>query len=69
MKKITKILLPTDLSEFSLGAIEYGCQLASRSRAHIYLIHIIYKCSSTTDSRLETGRKSTELYIYAAART
>ncbi|MBI1803751.1 MAG: universal stress protein [Ignavibacteriae bacterium] len=41
MKKMTKILVPTDLSEVSFAAMEYARQIAAQSRAHIYLIHII----------------------------
>ena len=41
MKKITKILVPTDLSEVSLAAMDYARQLGAQSRAHIYLIHVI----------------------------
>ncbi len=48
MKKITKILLPTDLSEVSLGAMEYACQLAVKSRASIYLLHVIENHESCT---------------------
>ena len=50
MKKIARILLPTDLSEMSLAAMEYAYQLAVKSRAHIYLLHIIGMSSPVTDS-------------------
>ena len=41
MKKITKILVPTDLSAVSLAATDYARLLASASGAQVYLIHII----------------------------
>ncbi len=49
MEKIVKILLPTDLSEVSLAAMDYAYQLALKSRAHIYLLHIIGESSTSAD--------------------
>ena len=47
MKKMTKILVPTDLSEVSLAAMDYARPIAAQSRAHIYLIHVINgECST-----------------------
>ena len=41
MKKIKKILVPTDLSEFSLAALEFARTLAAQYRAQIHVIHVI----------------------------
>ena len=39
--KLKKILVPIDLSEFSLEAVEPACSLASQYHAQIYLLHVI----------------------------
>ena len=41
MRRIKKILVPTDLSEFSLAAIDYARSLASVYDAQVYLIHAV----------------------------
>ena len=41
MVKMKKILVPIDLSEYSLEAVEYACGLASGSEAQIYLLHVV----------------------------
>ena len=41
MKKIRKILVATNLSRFSLEAVEYARQLAAPRKAQLYLIHVI----------------------------
>ena len=41
MKKIKKILVPTDLSEFSPVAMDYARPLAAQYQAQIYMIHVI----------------------------
>ncbi len=55
MKKIAKILVPTDLSEVSLSAMEYAHLMPSQSRAHIYLLHIIENHSASCGDK---GMKS-----------
>src|SRR5713101_7095328 len=39
--QIRKILVPIDLSEYSLEAVEYACGLASGSEAQVYLLHVM----------------------------
>ena len=41
MRRIKKILVPTDLSEFSLAAIDYARSLANVYDATIYLVHAV----------------------------
>ena len=40
MKKIKKILVPTDFSSFSFSALEYVGSLASLHGATVYLLHV-----------------------------
>ena len=40
MKAIKKILVPTDLSEFSLAAVEYAASLAEMYGAKIYMLYV-----------------------------
>src|SRR5437879_2318878 len=65
MKKMTKILVPTDLSEVSLTAMEYARQIAAQSRAHIYLIHVLDGDSSAGGS----GHPESENSPLSCART
>jgi len=41
MKTIKKILVPTDLSEFSVAAVDYVASLAERYKAKIYMLYVI----------------------------
>jgi universal stress protein A len=41
VKKIKKILLPTDFSELSLAAVEYATTIARLSGAKIFLVHVM----------------------------
>ena len=41
MIKLDKILVPTDFSEFSRPAMEYGCAIAARFGAELNLLHIV----------------------------
>ena len=65
MKKITKILVPTDLSEVSFAAMDYARQIAAQSRAHIYLIHIINRDSSAEGSECRQTENSPMSCAYA----
>jgi nucleotide-binding universal stress UspA family protein len=38
---ITKILVPTDGSDHAKKAVEFACDLASKYKATIYLVHVI----------------------------
>jgi len=40
MKQISKILVPTDLSEHSRRALSYGCWLAAEERATLFILHV-----------------------------
>lgn len=40
MKNLTKILVPTDLSEYSRRALLYGCSLAADEKASLLLLHV-----------------------------
>ena len=40
MKNLTKILVPTDLSEHSRRALLYGCSLAADEQASILILHV-----------------------------
>jgi universal stress protein A len=41
MKKIKRILVPTDFSELSIAAVEYAKTFARRFRARVYLVHVV----------------------------
>ena len=41
MIKLDKILVPTDFSEFSRPAMQYGCAIAARFGAELHLLHIV----------------------------
>lgn len=41
MRTIKKILVPTDLSELSVAAVEYAASLAEKYDARIYLLYVI----------------------------
>ena len=40
MKQLEKILIPTDLSEYSRRAVVSGCWLASEQRASVMILHV-----------------------------
>lgn len=40
MKRLSKILVPTDLSENSRRAVNYGCWLAAEDKAAIVILHV-----------------------------
>jgi universal stress protein A len=40
MKQLTKILVPTDLSENSRRALSYGCWLAAEDKAALVILHV-----------------------------
>lgn len=41
MIKLDKILVPTDFSDFSRPAMQYGCAIAARFGAELHLLHIV----------------------------
>lgn len=41
IKNVSKILVPTDLSEFSRGALEYASALASQYDAELVFLHVV----------------------------
>ena len=41
MSAIRKILLPTDFSEASRGAVNYACELAAALNASVSLLHVV----------------------------
>jgi nucleotide-binding universal stress UspA family protein len=41
MIKLDRILVPTDLSEFSKHAMRYGCEFANRFDAELHLLNIV----------------------------
>ncbi len=48
MKKLSRILHPTDFSEHSKLAFEYACLVASRFTSELHLLHIFPDPRSTT---------------------
>lgn len=40
MKRLKKILVPTDLSEHSRRALSYGCWLAAEERSSLVILHV-----------------------------
>jgi nucleotide-binding universal stress UspA family protein len=41
MIKLKKILCPTDFSEYSLYALDYGVSFAQQYKAKLYLLHVV----------------------------
>jgi nucleotide-binding universal stress UspA family protein len=41
MIKLAKILVPTDMSEFSEHALKYGCEFARRFQAELHLLNVV----------------------------
>jgi nucleotide-binding universal stress UspA family protein len=58
MKKIDKILVPTDLSESSLAGVGYALNLAKTVGAEIGVLHVV-----SYEDLLRYGEKLTELII------
>jgi nucleotide-binding universal stress UspA family protein len=58
MKKIDKILVPTDLSESSLAGVGYALNLAKTVGAEIGVLHVV-----SYEDFLRYGEKLTELII------
>lgn len=40
MITLSKVLVPTDFSEFSMPAMTYGCAMAARFDAELHLLHV-----------------------------
>ena len=40
MKRLNKILVPTDLSDHSRRALAYGCRLAAEDKAALVVLHV-----------------------------
>jgi universal stress protein A len=76
MRTITKILVPTDLSDFSIAAVEYAASLADLFGARIYMLYVIegepnipfppVEWSSGADRGTadEQGRKDLHRFVY-----
>jgi len=41
MIRLNRILVPTDFSEHSKTAVQYGCELASKFGADLHLLHVV----------------------------
>lgn len=41
MITLNKILVPTDFSDFSKPALQYGCAMAARFDAELHLLHVV----------------------------
>ena len=46
MKRLNKILVPTDLSDNSRRALNYGCWLAAEDQAEIVVLHVANEFSA-----------------------
>lgn len=62
MKRLTKILVPTDLSEHSRRALLYGCWLAGEEKASLMVLHVAnersaWECDSAGLTLLERNAK------------
>lgn len=56
LTKQSKILIPTDFSDYSRAAFQYGISLASKFGSNIILLHVIeppYNFATTMDNALE----------------
>lgn len=74
MKKITKILFPTDFSEASANALEYTLQLADSLKADICIMHCIYEealdypitVEQLTQQQIKVAREQMQIFIKTA---
>lgn len=41
MIQLNRVLIPTDFSDFSSPAVQYGCAIAARFDAEIHLLHVV----------------------------
>ena len=41
MIQLNRILIPTDFSDFSRPAVDYGCAIASRFESELHLLHVV----------------------------
>ena len=41
MIQLNRILVPTDFSDFSRPAIDYGCAIAARFESELHLLHVV----------------------------
>lgn len=41
MIQLNRILVPTDFSEFSRPALDYGCAIAARFESELHLLHVV----------------------------
>jgi nucleotide-binding universal stress UspA family protein len=60
MKRLNKILIPTDLSDHSRRAIAYGCRLAAEDRAALVVLHVANEFNTwelSTEFQLYTGNQ------------
>ncbi len=60
MKRLNKILVPTDLSEKSRRALSYGCRLAAEDRASLVVLHVANELKAwelSTEFELYTGNQ------------
>ena len=76
MKAIKKILIPTDLSELSIAAVDYAASLALRYGAEIYMLYVVegeprremlsVGSHSVPESRVceEEGKKELHRFVY-----
>jgi nucleotide-binding universal stress UspA family protein len=63
MKRLSKILVPTDLSENSRRALLYGCWLASEDKASLVILHVAnelnaWECYTEDLAFIELGGKT-----------
>ena len=41
MIQLNRILVPTDFSDFSRPAVDYGCAIASRFESELHILHVV----------------------------
>lgn len=59
MKRLSKIIIPTDLSEHSRRALSYGCWLAAEDKAAVVILHVT--------SEINVWELSSEFEIYSGS--
>ena len=60
MKRLNKILVPTDLSDHSRRALAYGCWLAAEDKATLVILHVANEFNAwelSTEFELYTGNQ------------
>lgn len=63
MLRLDKILVPTDFSDFSRPALDYGCELAARFESELHLLNAIQDPMVYAPEPVMLGTEAAERYM------